>query len=849
MPSDTKTQQRDSFVSMSSSRGATAPDSAQSKSPVNKSDNNIDLETATNEMLDQQVRETDALLAEMEKRQALLAAMAGHEEGETINTENNNFGKSTNTNGGFSSCSAEQFIGKEPTAAEKEILANDEMTAAQVMMLSNMGYLPPPSAPSRSGNSNSPKSGSSASHASDNINMKKTKNTPPSPMASPRSRPNSSAAHSADDDDVLVITMGGASTKSVDSAVPESKVSETPSLMEGQDLLAQLMKELETAKEMTPDAALRMREIGVKLLSTGLAAEHVTGKSNNKSNDNRKSVDNASSITVNAAQAIMGLDNQRESATSSQIQNAASNVNSGSLPEMLGTDNTDSVDSLREANMLAMQNEMTGLMSELSMLSGDFNAAGFFDQGPDYDSMCYPVRMMDKKKKKKPRLPCRYCEKHYPGNAWAHTTKMCFHLNKNGKNVDDPEILTQTFPCQFCLRRYPQNAHLHSTEMCFHLNKGGQKNREQIAKALNAAAKAEAAALACLPGDEKPYSPQMVSTMSSSSGSWKGAGSQRQSNYAGSLPNSIIPSSSTSQPHALASGPPSRPAPQPSSSHSSGGMPCRYCMKRNPLEALDHITEMCPHATYKSSATGHSSGSLLSATRYSSHSSGSVGNPASKGSHTSHPVVMASQSHSNRAAYEQHAPPGTHYSAGAAAAAAKKYGAASSFSKPDSMAFASTAYGSSGYQPTSLPASSAESSFSSYHEASLRGTNPRSTSASSSMNAVLEQYYGANGTYEKHYYGSEKHNGGAYEKHYHAPDRTYSNSNAYSYAGKEASKAPATAVSASPEHNSASAAYATAYARAQAENAIERALKEDAENAKSGFKNFGIPSGKPPGFD
>merc|ERR1719313_162162 len=180
-------------------------------------------------------------------------------------------------------------------------------------------------------------------------------------------------------------------------------------------------------------------------------------------------------------------------------------------------------------------------------------------------------------------------------------------------------------------------------------------------------------------------------------------------------------------------------------------MPCRYCMKRNPLEALDHITELCPHVSYKQSqaASGyssHSSGNVSGDGVKGAGASGYKGEASYKGSEaaykgteaaykgesakgystasaaaSSHPAVIPSMS--SRAAYESgNLPAGTHYSAGAAAAAAKKYGN-NSFSKPDSMAFASTAYASSGYQPTSLAASSAESSFSSYHEASMRGAN------------------------------------------------------------------------------------------------------------------------------
>lgn len=70
--------------------------------------------------------------------------------------------------------------------------------------------------------------------------------------------------------------------------------------------------------------------------------------------------------------------------------------------------------------------------------------------------------------------PCAYCTRHYPGNAFAHTTKMCFHLNKNGKRVSDPTPDEQEFPCRFCAKRYPQNMYEHSTEMCFHLNRNGK---------------------------------------------------------------------------------------------------------------------------------------------------------------------------------------------------------------------------------------------------------------------------------------------------------------------------------------------------------------------------------------
>lgn len=422
------------------------------------------------------------------------------------------------------------------------------------------------------------------------------------------------------------------------------------------ELMSQLMAELSNAENLSPE---RMREIGLKLLASGDSGMKSNSSFANQttcgSTPNSNSMINCIDIDDVVDDALDALDRKGPKSMTASKTHSSSSADPNDISRMM------------------LANGFEGLSNFDGTSIPGHAAHNQFDSGSEYMS----ERKREErrlKKKKKPRLPCKYCEIHYPGNAWAHTTKMCFHLNKNGKSPDDPlkepnsqdrsgplpTSANQTFPCQFCVRRYPQNAHLHSTEMCFHLNKGGSKNREQIASALNAAAKAEAAAMAVgvVPPNRNP-----------------------------------LPVKGYSAKH---------------DHMTKGEFPCRYCMKRNPLQAMDHSTEMCQHAGKVGSNMSHGS--------YSSHRGYSTSTPSTRS------AGRGGTNHEDEYF--------------------RRYGIPTSASTASGY----SAPGSSSYQPSSTGDSEMQRSYEQGNRMRQKRQEAMNNAANATLSAAMEQYYAA------HYY-------------------------------------------------------------------------------------------------
>lgn len=414
-----------------------------------------------------------------------------------------------------------------------------------------------------------------------------------------------------------------------------------------QDLLAQLMNELASGDNLSTE---KMRELGMKLLATGAGIENMDFSTASKASSSENNTCTTIQMSKVQQPASMVKSDSAAKTTVADSVNS-SNGQEGVMSQQLDCIEIDEkivdevLDNL-DGNHLRSNDEKpasshSGLMSDMSFLSDFESQTGaspmsMFDGTSlsshhdfSFNNSAAGLELFKErkkqerkdKKKKKPRLPCKYCEIHYPSNAYAHTTKMCFHLNKNGKDVDDPEITSQTFPCQFCLRRYPNNAQLHSTEMCFHLNKGGQKNREQIALALNAAARAEAA----------------VATV--------GAVAPRSTENSAAIPV-VTHHSHTTTP--------------------ATSFPCRYCIRRNPIKAMEHSSEMCPHVAAKgASHMGSNYSQYGKAGHQASMASASTTVPSSYGSRyydqgTSSGVNRSGISSGYQAASEYEMPGSTH---------------------------------------------------------------------------------------------------------------------------------------------------------------------------------------------